>query len=213
MMLSDSSIRALKAENGKPKRKADRDGLMVEVRPSGKKVFIFRFQWDKKPQTMTLGYYPGLSLAEARNKVTTYRQQIDQEIDPRTSESDQQRKLTFRDVGELWHQKHSHRWKAVTSNRHYKSLERDVYPFIGDKSIDSITKADLLSLIQPHEIQGHHEIAHRLHDRLETIFEFAVGAPLTDNYPFIGLKKALAPKLPVVNQPAILLISMQKCPL
>ncbi|MDP3706367.1 MAG: hypothetical protein Q8R24_10765 [Legionellaceae bacterium] len=25
MMLSDSSIRALKAENGKPKRKADRD--------------------------------------------------------------------------------------------------------------------------------------------------------------------------------------------
>ena len=44
MMLSDSSIRALKAS---------RDGLMVEACPSGKKVFIFRFQWDKKPQTMT----------------------------------------------------------------------------------------------------------------------------------------------------------------
>jgi len=32
----------------------------------------------------------------------------------------------------MWHQKHNHRWKAVTSNRHYKSLVRDVYPFIRD---------------------------------------------------------------------------------
>lgn len=67
MMLSDSSIRALKAENSKPKRKADRDGLVIEARPSDKKVFIFRFQWNKKLQTMTLGYYPSLSLAEARS--------------------------------------------------------------------------------------------------------------------------------------------------
>lgn len=52
------------------------------------------------------------------------------------------------------------------------------------------------------EIQGHHEVAHRLHDRLEVIFEFAVGASLTENYPFIGLKKALAPKPRVTNQPA-----------
>lgn len=202
-MLSDSSIRALKSENGKPKRKADRDGLMIEARPSNKKVFIFRFQWEKKPQTITLGYYPALSLADARALVLIYREKINKEIDPRNDEADLQRKLTFREAAELWYQKHIHRWKEVTSNRHYKSLVRDIYPFIGDKAIDDVTKADLLNLIHPHEVKGHHEVAHRLHDRLETIFEFAVGASLTDNYPFIGLKKALAPKLAVVNQPAI----------
>ena len=53
MMLSDNSIRTFKARNGMPKRKASRDGLMVEARPSGKKIVIFRFQWNKKPQTMT----------------------------------------------------------------------------------------------------------------------------------------------------------------
>lgn len=46
-MLTDTSIRALKAENGKTKRKTDRDGLVIEARTSGKKVFIFRFQWEK----------------------------------------------------------------------------------------------------------------------------------------------------------------------
>jgi hypothetical protein len=65
-----AKIRSLKIEGGK--RHADRDGLVLEVRQSGKKVFLFRFQWDKKPQTITLGHYPSLSLADARAKITSY---------------------------------------------------------------------------------------------------------------------------------------------
>lgn len=40
--------------------------------------------------------------------------------------------------------------------------------------------------------------------KLNKVFiEFAVGASITSNYPFIGLHKALVPKPKVVNQPAI----------
>lgn len=200
-MLTDAKIRSLKIEDGK--RHADRDGLVLEIRPSGKKIFLFRFQWDKKPQTITLGHYPSICLADARAKTTFYRNLLNQSIDPRKGEQEEQSRLTFREVAEQWHKKNKHRWKAVTSDRHYKSLTQSVYPFIGDYPIDEITKADLLKIIQPHEMKGHHEVTHRLHDRLEAIFSFAVGASLTDNYPFIGLKKALAPKPRVVNQPAI----------
>lgn len=200
-MLSDAKIRSLKIEDGK--RHADRDGLVLEIRPSGKKVFLFRFQWEKKPQTITLGNYPNISLADARIKTTEYRNLLDKGIDPRKGETSVQKKITFREVAEQWHQKNAHRWKQVTSNRHYKSLTHHIYPFIGDKPIDEITKADLLTIIHPHEVQGHHEVTHRLHDRLEAIFSFAVGASFTDNYPFIGLKKALAPKPRVTHQPAI----------
>lgn len=41
-MLSDAKVKSLKIEDGK--RHADRDGLVLEIRPSGKKVFLFRFQ-------------------------------------------------------------------------------------------------------------------------------------------------------------------------
>lgn len=200
-MLSDAKIKSLKIEDGK--RHADRDGLVLEIRPSGKKVFIFRFQWEKKPQTMTLGTYPSLSLGEARVIVSSHRDLVNKGIDPRKGNINEPPKLTFREVAEQWHQKNTHRWKAVTNNRHHKSLVHHVYPYIANKPIDTITKADLLQIIRPHEAQGHHEVAHRLHDRLEAIFEFAVGASFTDNYPFIGLKKALAPKPRVTNQPAI----------
>lgn len=201
-MLTDSQIKSLKAENGKSKRKAICDGLVIEARPSGKKVFIFRFQWNRKPQTITIGQYPGIKLVEARRIAISYRELVDKGVDPRV-DPEKQRQLTFKEIAELWFQKNVHRWKEITKNRHHKSLIRDIYPFIGNNPIDEITKSNLLALIHPHEIKGHHEVAHRLHDRLEAIFEFAVGASLTENYPFIGLKKALAPKPKATNQPAI----------
>jgi hypothetical protein len=80
-MLSDAKIKSLKIEDGK--RHADRDGLVLEIRPSGKKVFIFRFQWEKKPQTITLGNYPSISLADARTIAKSHRELLDNEIDPR----------------------------------------------------------------------------------------------------------------------------------
>lgn len=203
-MLTDLKIQRLKVELGKTKRYKDRDGLSLEVRASGKKVFIFRFQWNKKPQTITIGDYLSIGLAEARNQVLAYREKISKGIDPRQANNEEdQCKLTFQFIAEQWHQKNKHRWKEVTSNRHYKSLIKDIYPYIADKFIDDITKTDLLQIINPHELKGHHEVAHRLHDRLQNIFEFAVGASLTENYPFIGLKKALSPKPRVTNQPAI----------
>lgn len=204
-MLSDSQIKSLKIEDGK--RHADRDGLVLELRQTKKKlnkVFIFRFQWDKKPQTITIGRYPSVTLGEARAIALAYRELVDKEIDPRSKNTEaEQTRITFRVVADQWFQKYKGTWKEFARNRHSKSLSRDILPFIGDKPIDEITKADLLLIIRPHEEQKHHDVAHRLYAKLLSIFEFAVGSSLTANYPFIGLKKALVPRPKVINQPAI----------
>lgn len=204
-MLSDSLIRSLKL--GDKKRHTDRDGLVLELRPSKKqlkKIFIFRFQWDKKPQTITIGEYRTVGLAGARDIALAYRNMVNSDIDPRSKNPEvEQTRITFGVVADQWFQKYKGSWKDFARNRHFKSLLRDIIPLIGDKPIDDITKADLLLIIKPHEDLGHHDVAHRLYARLQSVFEFAVGASLTENFPFIGLKKALIPKPRVINQPAI----------
>ncbi|STX37706.1 tyrosine-type recombinase/integrase [Legionella feeleii] len=203
-MLTDLQIKALKPKDGKPKRKAICDGLVIEARPSGKKVFIFRFQWNKKPQTITLGIYSkSFGLAEARALALKYREQVENGEDPRKGSENLETKTTFKQVAEQWFQKYKGTWKDFARDRHSKSLTRDIYPFIGDKPIDEITKGDLLNIIHPHEELGHHDVAHRIFSRLKTIFEFAVGSSLTSNYPFIGLQKALVPRPKAINQPAV----------
>lgn len=203
-MLTNTQIEHFKPE-AKTKRYSDRDGLTLEVRPSGKKIFLFRFQWLQKPQTITLGRYPSLSLAEARTLATKHRCSVDNGIDPRAlAQANQQREQTlFKNVAERWFAKHSPKWRASTLRKHRGCLERDIYPVIGNKQISTLTKADLLLAIHPHEILGHHEIAHRIHDRLKAIFDFALAIDITQNYPFNGLKKALTPKPKIKNQIAI----------
>lgn len=203
-MLTNLQIDRLKPEV-KTKKYSDRDGLTLEVRPSGKKVFIFRFQWQRKPQTITLGNYPTLTLAAARTLSAKYRASVDRGIDPREEGRINQKSIqkTFQSIAEQWYAKNCPRWRERTQEQHRRSLERDVYPIIGDKQIDNITRAHLLQVIHSHESLGHHEIAHRLHDRIKAVFEFALAAGITENYPFNGLKKALTPKPKIKNQVAI----------
>ncbi len=204
-MLTVSYINSLKI--GDKKRHTDRDGLVLELRPSKKKlnkVFIFRFQWDKKPQTITIGDFLSVGLADARELALTYRNMVSKGIDPRSKNSDvEQVQITFGVIADQWFQKYKDTWKDFARNRHDKSLSRDILPFIGDKPIDEIMRTDLLLIIRRHEELKHHDVAHRLYARLQSIFQFAVGSSFTENYPFIGLKKVLIPKPKVINQPAI----------
>lgn len=189
----------------KTKRYSDRDGLTLEVRPSGKKVFIFRFQWCHKPQTITLGRYPALTLAEARNLASKYRCSLDKGIDPRDviRGTEKNAQTLFITVAERWYSKHCPKWRSSTAQKHRRCLERDIYPYLETRHVHELTKSDLLQIIQPHENLGHHEIAHRIHDRLKAIFDFALAADITQNYPFNGLKKALTPKPKIKNQISI----------
>ncbi len=87
--------------------------------------------------------------------------------------------------------------------KHKRSLERDIYPIIGNKPINDLTKSNLLQVIYPHEDLGDHEIAHRLLNRIKLIFDYALAAGITENYPLNGLNKAIAPKPKIKNQLAI----------
>mgnify|MGYP000125406407 CR=1 FL=1 len=203
-MLTDSYIKSLKI--GDKKRHTDLYGLVLELRPNKKKlnkVFIFRFQWNKKPQTITIGKYPSVPLAEARAIALAYRELVDKEVDPRSKNTEaEQTRITLGVVADQWFQKYKSSWRNFARNRHEKSISRDMSS-IANKPIDDITKTDLLNIIKLHEELGHHDVAHRLYARLQSIFEFAVGSSLTTNYPFIGLKKVLMPKPKAKNQPAI----------
>ena len=57
----------------KRKMVADAAGLRLLVRPTGKMIWIYRYSLCGKPGEVTLGRYPHLSLAEARQRRSGYR--------------------------------------------------------------------------------------------------------------------------------------------
>ena len=66
-MLTDTKLRALKPRES-VFRIADAGGLCVEVRPTGSRLWRFRYRYSGKARMLALGEYPTVSLMEARSK-------------------------------------------------------------------------------------------------------------------------------------------------
>lgn len=66
-LLSDVAVRKAKAAS-KPYRLADGDNLYLRVAPSGTKSFQLRYKLEGVPQTHTIGKWPLMSLADARQE-------------------------------------------------------------------------------------------------------------------------------------------------
>jgi integrase len=128
-----------------------------------------------------LGPYPEVSLAEAREKARELRKQIRNGIDPLLQKRQaneallvqQAKAKTFRECAnvvianksrELKNAKHLAQWNST--------LEAYVYPSIGDRTVSTITKADVVAVLEP-IWQTKNETASRLRGRIETILDYA----------------------------------------
>lgn len=86
--LNDTQIKKAKAtDDNKEITLYDGDGLMLRVKPSGKKIWYFNYQVPvtKKRTKTKLGNYPHLTLARARAMRDEYLSLLANGIDPQSS--------------------------------------------------------------------------------------------------------------------------------
>lgn len=67
MALTDVKIRQAKA-GSKPIKLTDSNGLYVEVKPNGSKLWRYRYRIDGKENVFAIGEYPEVSLQTARTE-------------------------------------------------------------------------------------------------------------------------------------------------
>ncbi|MGJ0624112.1 tyrosine-type recombinase/integrase [Xenorhabdus bovienii] len=104
MAISDTKLRSI---CGKPysgqSELSDMDGLGIRISPKGVILFQFRYRWQGKPQRLSLGRYPAVSLREARIVVGDLRTMLDQGKDPKCyKNSETEKSFTVRDCLNYW---------------------------------------------------------------------------------------------------------------
>ena len=67
-MLTDAKLKSLKPKE-KPYRVSDRDGLYVYVSKTGARSFRYNYLFAGRQETVTIGLYPVVTLAQAREKL------------------------------------------------------------------------------------------------------------------------------------------------
>ncbi|AJJ67629.1 integrase [Yersinia intermedia] len=207
--LTDTEIKAAKPKDA-DYQLYDGDGLTLLIKSSGSKLWQFRYYrpLTKLRTKQSFGAYPAVSLSDARKLRAESRSLLAKEIDPQEHQKEQVRNSheaktnTFLLVAERW-------WylkKASVTEDYaqdiWRSLERDVFPVIGDISVTEIKAHTLVKAIQPVQARGALETVRRLCQRINEVMIYAQNTGLIDAVPSINIGKAFE-KPQKKNMPSI----------
>jgi integrase len=194
--LTDARIRTTKP-GAKPVKLADGGGLYLEVRPSGKKLWRYRYRIADKENLFAIGEYPEISLAEARSEHDKARSLVKQGVHP--SHNRQAERLstqlananTFEAVANEWISKKAGRWTPYYRRQVENFLGADVVPYVGKLPIRNVTAAHLLEIIRRIEERGASTVALLVRQWSSAIFRYAVATLRADGDPAAALRGAI----------------------
>lgn len=176
----------------------DGDGLFLLVKTSGKKLWRFRYQRPNSSSrtNLSLGSYPALTLAVARQMRDQYLSLLAQGIDPQKQqeEASEQRQIEldsiFSVVASRWFLVKS---KSVTEDYAkdiWRSLEKDIFPTIGEIPVQVLKARTIVEALEPIKARGALETVRRLVQRINEIMIYAVNIGLIDANPASGVGMA-----------------------
>ncbi|MGE1562730.1 integrase domain-containing protein [Pantoea septica] len=176
----------------------DGDGLFLLIKTSGKKLWRFRYQRPASSSrtNLSLGSYPALTLAVARQMRDQYLSLLAQGIDPQKQQEEvsEQRQIEldsiFSVMARRWFQLKSKSVSEDYAKDIWRSLEKDVFPAIGEIPVQAIKARTIVEALEPIKARGALETVRRLVQRINEIMIFAVNTGLIDANPASGVGMA-----------------------
>jgi integrase len=193
------SLTELEIKNAKPTAKrykmTDDDGLYLDVRSTGKKIWRMRYWVSRKENTLTFGEYPLITLKEARQKRDEARRLLADKIDPavyRDAIKANANALTFKDLAlEFMELKQKESSSAKARYALEMRIRKHIIPFLGSYQPDEITAPVLLPVIRRLEAKGTLETAHRVNQICGQIFRYCIATGRATRDPSADLRGAL----------------------
>lgn len=158
-------------------------GLACRISHGGTKSWIYLYRAHGTKRRLTLGRWPAMSLAEAREAWRAARKAVDRGEDPAAKRPAND----FASVADEWlarDQAHNRSRAEVE-----RVINRDVKPIWKGRLITDIRRTDCIRLIDTIADRGAVTMARRTHAYLNRLFRWALGRGLVEASPMMGLPK------------------------
>ena len=193
--LSEVKIRTAKPKD-KSYKISDVDGLYLLVTENGGKWWRFKYRFGGKEKLLSVGTYPEISLADARQRRDEARKQVAKGIDPgafrkAAKQAGAEESETFEVIAREWHTKFIATWTPGHAVKIMSRLENDLFPWIGKRPIKEIKAPELLTTLRRVESRGALESAHRIRTIAGQVFRYAVATGRAERDPAADLRGAL----------------------
>lgn len=197
MALTDVKVRTAKPLD-KPYKLADGGGLYLLVNANGSRYWRMKYRVMGREKLLSIGVYPDVSLAVARQKRDEARRSLAAGDDPGAIKKaeKQARKIatanTFESIAREWHKSKADRWSLRYREEILSTFEKDIFPYIGIKPIADIKPLELLETLKRMEKRGALEKMRKVRQRCGEVFRYAIITGRAEYNPAPDLAGALA---------------------
>lgn len=189
MALTDLQIRALQRREA-PYSVRDSECLYLTVSKAGGKSWLVRYQFNGKPETLTLGRYPMISGQEARRKRDEALISIAKGVSPaqqkRTAKGLRGSTNTLRAFRDVFMRDVQEKDRK-DNKQIIRYFEKDIEPFIGNKALPDVNTEDVRKAIWRKKEQGHDAAANQVRMVLKKVLDYAVTKGLIPFNPVLSL--------------------------
>jgi integrase len=179
--------------DGKPVKLFDGHGLYLYVTEKSK-IWRQKFYLGGKERLVTIGHYPKVTLADARDEASFMKKQIEKGIDPvqykKQSKQEQIEKdkaakakaHTFEDAFNEWYKIKEHSWTLKHAQAMRMQFNSYLYP-IANSPISEITPMDCVKLLKSIESQNKLSTLDKTKRQLSQVMRYAVSTGKLDSDP------------------------------
>ncbi|QNN47208.1 integrase arm-type DNA-binding domain-containing protein [Thermomonas brevis] len=209
-MLTELTIKALKPRD-KLYRVADREGLCLEVTPTGSKLWRYRYRYAGKARMMALGKWDEITLLDARDRLRDARRLLANGMDPMASKRAataaqvKEGRVAFPAFAAEWLEYKRKRVGIETYRKARLVTEGDLIPSLRRHSIDTLATKDVTPVLDK-IAQRAPNLAVKARQYLGGMVAYAIQQGLREDGKLLSLRGTLvkydAGHIPAITKPA-----------
>jgi len=191
MKLTSAGVDKLKApSNGRAEYfDASFPGFGIRITDKGRKSWIVFYRFNGKVRRLTLGSYPALGLADARERARAALDQVERGEDPSAKKTAAKAKRpdtvenVVADFIEKHHRRRNKGWKPVA-----QLFANHITPRWQGRDIRSIERRDVLRLLDEMQDEGYTTQANRVLAHVRKLFNWCLEREIVQASPVAGVK-------------------------
>jgi len=164
-------------------------GLALRISYGGSRAWVYFYRIHGKQRRLTIGTYPVLSLADAREAWRAAKAAVDRGEDPAAAKAEAKRREpdTVRSIGESFITKYA-RPRNRTADEVARMFELHLYPALGHRRIENVTRRDILDLLDTVEARSSGARANRVLANIRRLFSWAVERGIIEASPVANVR-------------------------
>jgi integrase len=173
--------------------------MYLQVSPAGSRRWFLKYRIAGAEKQLALGSYPDVSLTAARKARDAAKLEKSKGRDPVQVRKVEKLKAlspagnTFKATALEWYAMKLDSWSSHYAIREKRNLEKDLFPFLGERAIGEIEAIELLATVRRVEERGALEVAHRVLTTAGQVWRYAVATGRAQRDVSADIRGALKP--------------------